>query len=367
VVFDEVTVKERLVVEGGNSNTVLSQFDGPVTFNKEVKINDQVTLTKPANSNASFTLKVNDTEESTSTTTGAVIIKGGVGIAKNLNVGGNATFTGLLDVNGGSTIDNIRIGVLSDNTIDTSTGNLILYANSGIVNVQDNLTVSGILITNTGLVPDTDEGAYIGRSDLPFSEAHIGEIRIADTTRNTIDTVTGDLILDSTSGTTQINDILLVSGATTLSSTLGVSGATTLSSTLGVSGTTTLNSLIVNGGSTFNSTVTINGALNVTGDITAFYTSDQRLKDNITPIPNALDKVLSISGNIFDWNEESGKKGTEAGVIAQEVLEVLPEVVTTRDNGYLAVHYDKIVPLLIEAVKELSGKVDELQQKLNNK
>jgi hypothetical protein len=54
-------------------------------------------------------------------------------------------------------------------------------------------------------------------------------------------------------------------------------------------------------------------------------------------------------------------------VIAQEVLEVLPEVVTTRDNGYLAVHYDKIVPLLIEAVKELSGKVDELQQKLNDK
>jgi hypothetical protein len=91
------------------------------------------------------------------------------------------------------------------------------------------------------------------------------------------------------------------------------------------------------------------------------------MKNNITPIPNALDKVLSISGNTFDWNEKSGKEGTEAGVIAQEVLEVLPEVVTTRDNGYLAVHYDKIIPLLIEAVKELSGKVDELQQKLNDK
>ena len=379
VVFDEATIKERLVVEGGNSNTVLSQFDGPVTFNKEVKINNQLVLTKPANSNATFTLKVNDTQNSTSTTSGAVIIKGGIGIAKNLNVGGNTTFTGLVDISGGSTIDNIRIGILSDNTIDTSTGNLVLRANTGVVNVQDNLTVSGILTTNTGLVPGTDEGAYIGRSDLPFSEAHIGEIRIADTTRNTIDTVTGDLILDSTSGTTQINDILLVSGATTLSSTLGVSGATTLSSTLGVSGATTLSStlgvsnlatlhsLSVTNGSTFNSTVTINGALNVTGDITAFYTSDQRLKNNITPIPNALGKVLSISGNTFDWNEESGKKGTEAGVIAQEVLEVLPEVVTTRDNGYLAVHYDKIVPLLIEAVKELSGKVDELQQKLNDK
>jgi Chaperone of endosialidase len=98
-----------------------------------------------------------------------------------------------------------------------------------------------------------------------------------------------------------------------------------------------------------------------TGDITAFYTSDQRLKDNITPIPNALDKVTAISGNTFDWNEKSGKEGTEVGVIAQEILEVLPEAVTTRDNGYLAVRYEKLVPLLIEAIKELKEEINELK------
>ena len=89
VVYDEVTIKERLVVEGGNSGTVLSQFNGPVTFNKEVKINNQLTLTKPTNSNAAFTLKINNTQESTSTTTGALIITGGAGIAKTMFVGDN--------------------------------------------------------------------------------------------------------------------------------------------------------------------------------------------------------------------------------------------------------------------------------------
>ena len=99
------------------------------------------------------------------------------------------------------------------------------------------------------------------------------------------------------------------------------------------------------------------------GDITAFASSDKRLKDNITPIPNALGKVLSISGNTFNWNEASPYEGkAEVGVIAQEVEKLdLPGVTTTRDNGYKAVRYEKLVPLLIEAIKELKAEVDELK------
>ena len=110
----------------------------------------------------------------------------------------------------------------------------------------------------------------------------------------------------------------------------------------------------------------VQGTIQAEGDITAYYNSpsDQRLKDNITPIPDALDKVLSISGNKFDWNEKSSKSGKDAGVIAQEILEVLPEAVTTRDDGYLAVYYDKIVPLLIEAIKEQQGTINNLQNRL---
>ena len=91
------------------------------------------------------------------------------------------------------------------------------------------------------------------------------------------------------------------------------------------------------------------------------------MKDNITLIEDPLAKVLSISGNTYTWNEKSGKEGNDVGVIAQEIAEVLPEAVVTRDNGYLAVDYHKLVPLLVEAIKELSAKVENLEQKLSDK
>ena len=99
------------------------------------------------------------------------------------------------------------------------------------------------------------------------------------------------------------------------------------------------------------------------GDITAFASSDATLKENITPISNAVDKVLSISGNTFTWNEKSiynGEEGT--GIIAQEIEALgLPGVTETRQDGTKAVRYDRLVPLLIEAIKELDGKVKSLE------
>ena len=119
---------------------------------------------------------------------------------------------------------------------------------------------------------------------------------------------------------------------------------------------------------TINTGAKVTGELQVTGDITAFYTSDERLKDNINLIDNSLEKVISISGNTFDWNDKSNKEGSDTGLIAQEVESLgLPGLVTTRDDGYLAVDYHKVVPLLIEAIKELSNKVDSLEQKLSDK
>ena len=60
--------------------------------------------------------------------------------------------------------------------------------------------------------------------------------------------------------------------------------------------------------------------------------------------------------------EVHSHEGQDVGVIAQEIEEVLPEIVATRDNGYKAVYYEKLVPLLIEAVKELKAEVDELKK-----
>ena len=124
-----------------------------------------------------------------------------------------------------------------------------------------------------------------------------------------------------------------------------------------VSTTTTTGALQVTGG------VGVGGALNVGGDVTAFASSDVTLKENITPISNAIDKVLSISGNTFTWNEKSVYNGEEGtGIIAQEIEALgLPGLTTTRENGTKAVRYERLVPLLIEAIKELDARVKTLE------
>jgi hypothetical protein len=126
-----------------------------------------------------------------------------------------------------------------------------------------------------------------------------------------------------------------------------------------------------------------NGALTCSGDITAF-ASDKRLKENITLITNALEKVNSLQGFTYNYNElgqsfNFDKNKKHAGVFAQEIEKVLPEAVDlapfdTLSNGtektsktgenYLTVKYDKLVPLLIEAIKELSQEVKELKSKI---
>lgn len=106
------------------------------------------------------------------------------------------------------------------------------------------------------------------------------------------------------------------------------------------------------------------GVIRATNDIVAFYSSDEKLKDNIEEIPNALKRVEEIRGVQFVWNDKQEVyQGADIGVIAQEVEKVAPSLVTDRDNGYKAVKYEKLTALLIQAVKELSAKVKELENK----
>jgi len=104
-------------------------------------------------------------------------------------------------------------------------------------------------------------------------------------------------------------------------------------------------------------------SIKVAGDVVAYVSSDKRYKDNIVNISNPLNKLNKINGVSFTWNEishkETGKK--DIGVIAQEIEEVFPEIVETRENGYKAVDYPKLTALLIEAVKELNNKVKALE------
>ena len=106
------------------------------------------------------------------------------------------------------------------------------------------------------------------------------------------------------------------------------------------------------------------GDISANGDVVASLSSDKRLKDNIAPIQDATSKVTKLSGNTFDWNDKSKYTGSDVGVIAQEVQEIIPSAVKETEEGYLKVEYTKIVPLLIESIKELSAKVQELEAKV---
>ena len=110
------------------------------------------------------------------------------------------------------------------------------------------------------------------------------------------------------------------------------------------------------------------------GNVTA-YASDERLKENIETIPDALDKVCNLRGVTFDWKDDCEDKGFmptmqhETGVIAQEVQAVIPDAAVPApfDEDYLTVKHEKIIPVLIEAIKELKAEVDDLKTQLAEK
>jgi hypothetical protein len=93
--------------------------------------------------------------------------------------------------------------------------------------------------------------------------------------------------------------------------------------------------------------------------------SDARYKNVFGNIPNALNAINSLNGVTYTYNELSGKdtENVRAGVIAQDVEKVLPQAVYTDADGYKSVSYDGLVPLLIEAIKELTIRVQELENK----
>ena len=117
----------------------------------------------------------------------------------------------------------------------------------------------------------------------------------------------------------------------------------------------------IGGAKTFTSNVTVNGAITASGDVTAF--SDISLKENIEVIPDALNKLSQLRGVTYNRIDIQGKR--QAGVIAQEVETVLPEVVNTNENGIKSVAYGNIVGLLIESIKELKAEVETLKKEQN--
>ena len=215
-------------------------------------------------------------------------------------------------------------------------------------------------INQTGVITAT---TFNATSSFTGPGATFGNITIAVVNDQTIATTSGDLVIDPNQNT-DINSDVDVSGSFKCSATSGT--ILMIESTLDTSSKTT-------GSGTFKGGVGIDKKLHVgdgilcDNDITAF-ASDIRLKTNIEPLNNALDKVSSLNGFTYQFNETGGSLGfntniSYVGVSAQEVQEVLPEAVkpAPADNNYYTVQYEKLVPLLIEAIKELKAEVEELK------
>ena len=112
----------------------------------------------------------------------------------------------------------------------------------------------------------------------------------------------------------------------------------------------------------------VSGDIRATGDVVAFASSDERLKDNVELISNPIEKVKELRGVTWEWNEEASeaaKQTPNVGVIAQEVEKVLPELVHDRENGYKGVDYSKLTGLLIEVVKTQQEKIESLESRLD--
>jgi len=168
-----------------------------------------------------------------------------------------------------------------------------------------------------------------------------------------------------TSATVTTSNVTATIGTITTVNATTVSGTLQTAAQPNVTSVGTLTGLNVAGSATISGTLTVTGFIKSAADITAYYTSDERLKTQIEKIDNALAKTVSLDGITFNWNDLAVDKDTkerESGVLAQQVLLALPEAVTERENGYLAVRYEKLVPLLIEAIKELKAEVDALKK-----
>ena len=310
---------------------IRDRFDGPVTFNGKVRFNETVTITKDFTVDAkTFINDSTDSDPSTTVCTtgsqtlqGAFTVKGGVGIGKRLNVCGDtkifSTSATAFTVMGGVSIGG-----------DTSLGG--------------DLSITGTSTFGDIKLPDGKK-AYFG-TGLDMEIFHDGTDSIIKNDNG---------ILKIQGGTDASEHVEIYTGSNVALRAVNTLGANSIQ--LMYNGATKLQ--------TSNNGVGITGDLSCTGDITAYFSpSDSTLKDSVTPISNALDKVISISGNTFTWKEfrDQTLAGTQdTGVIAQEVEALsLPGLVRTNEDGHKSVSYQKLIPVLIEAIKELSAKVDAL-------
>ena len=166
---------------------------------------------------------------------------------------------------------------------------------------------------------------------------------------------------NSASGVVFANKIVTINKGATLN-TSDLTAVRNLTQT----GIATLNTVSFTGITTTVGNAFVGNDLSVLGTVNANdfnSTSDATRKENVAEIPDALAKVLDLRGVTFDWKNG---EGSSAGVLAQEVEKILPQIVK-GDEGNMSVQYNGIIALLVQAVKELSSEVEELKRTKSDK
>tara|TARA_R110000787_G_scaffold177712_1_gene289661 strand:- start:9216 stop:9962 length:747 start_codon:yes stop_codon:yes gene_type:complete len=173
------------------------------------------------------------------------------------------------------------------------------------------------------------------------------------------------------------NSNLCVKGSGTFDNNIIVTGNTLITGNLTASSFNFNGAGTFNGGITFNNTIgvcgvtnlkatnivgdlNVTGAINATNDITAFSTSDSRLKENLIPI-DSESFVSNLTGYEFNWNSKSKRTGKGKGIIAQDLYNIDTSLVKENSDGYLTVDYTSLIPVLIEEVKRLGKEIEALK------
>jgi hypothetical protein len=248
--------------------------------------------------------------------------------------------------NQGSTttiLTNFNSGLIVSSSLKI-TGSFVL---TGSATITGSITASGDLY-----LPANLSNIWIGSNNYTSGDRFRIHLSASD---SYIDFANGDLHFRPNGGSPKTGSLVLTnSGNIKISGSLLVTGSTSISRSLAVGGISPSNTV---------------GRIDASNDIVAFSTSDIRLKENINIIQNPLNKVLNLEGIEFDWKESTkdihGHTGSDIGIIAQQVLNVIPQSVRINDTGYYSVRYEKLIPLLIEAIKEQQNQINELKEKIN--
>jgi hypothetical protein len=290
---------------------------------------------------------------------GTVTSVGGTGTVNGITLTGTVTSSGNLTL--GGTLANVDLTSQVTGTLPIANGGTgttsTTFANL-TTNVTGTLPVAngGTNLTALGTANQV-LAVNAGGTALEYQSAATGSVTSVDVSGGTTGLTTSGGPITGSGTITLAGTLAIANGGT--GATIASTAANNLS--LGISSNVRHGSLGI--GTAASGTT---GEIRATNNVTAYY-SDNRLKTRLGPIEDALAKVNTLSGFYYEANEVAQALGytvkKEVGVSAQEVQAVLPEIVVPApiDDKYLTVHYEKMIPLLIEAIKELAAKVETLE------